>query len=697
MDSFKQPDRRYNPRPLFFWNAKPEKKSLRTILQKCREIGYGGVGILAYDDCGLEYLSEEYFSLYGVVIEEAQRLDMKICLYDEWWFPSGGAGGLLQKRYPDACARRLDMERQPLFHGKTAMVPADGVLMAGIAMEKNTLERVDVTDRCQSGSLRWHCGGEWELLTFHCRADSWGKVNYLDPQAVERFIEITHEEYYRRFASYFGTVIDSTFYDEPWFTSLQGRMWTTDFNEIFRERRGYNPTLLYPALWMDIGGDTGFARDALLSMRADLYAEGFPKKIQEWATAHGISLTGHINQEEVCNPSGITDDLLKSFRYQDIPGIDQIFFPGRAEKVYKLVSSAAYNWDKELVMCECFGAINGLTERQMYMETMDQYAKGINLFVPHAVWYDVNNVVFQPELSWRDAYYGTFLKEFNLYCARLSMLLQEGGHVSRTAVLYPIASLHAEYRMNWSTNPDDYVLGGPSRPEDDYQQVGEALFYGANCDFTYLHPERLLEQATLADGVLTLTHTRHTQAYEVIVLPGQDTLSVQVLARLRDFVLAGGTVIATSTLPILSAEQGRDHQAVALVQEIFGRTKAPERPEKKNFPGGGAAWSLPHGDMEALCDIVTGLKPDVRLAEKHPGIGCIHKSRRQEDVYFFVNRSEAAADTLLTLKLPPSGPATLCDPHTGETTPYNLQRVGSDAVFRLSLAAEKSLFLVIQK
>lgn len=55
-------------------------------------------------------------------------------------------------------------------------------------------------------------------------------------------------------------------------------------------------------------------------------------------------MTGHVDQEEMINPSGITGNLMKSFKYQDIPGVDEIGFRYRGGKIYKIISSAAYNW-----------------------------------------------------------------------------------------------------------------------------------------------------------------------------------------------------------------------------------------------------------------------------------------------------------------------------------------------------------------
>ena len=494
MESFKQPDKAYWPRPLLFISGKPDQTGIKQLIQGCVACGYGGVGPVPYKDTGMDYLGEEYFEMYGWLLAEIKANGMKLCCYDEWWFPSGSAGGLFKAFYPEHCASRLDREVQELHKGKNILAQKPGILMAAIAIEKNSFERIVLPTDSQETELFWNRQGEWELQRFFCRLDEADRVNYLQPESVEKFIALTHKRYFSHFKEYFGTVIDSAFYDEPQFYTQQGRSWTKDFNVKFKARYGWEPDKLYPALWQSIGEETAAARHMLLSFRADLYAEGFAGTIQNWCTRHGIALTGHIDQEEVINPSGITDDLLKAFRYQEIPGIDQIFFPGRASKSYKLVSSAAYNWDKQLVMCECFGAIPGLTEEQMYQEALDLYVKGINLLVPHAVWYDEKNVFFPPELSWRTAEYEKFLKPFNLFCTRLSMLLQKGGHVAGAAVLYPIEGLHSQYSFTWYTKEEkpDYTAGGPFVPENDYQEFGESLFYEENCDFTFLHPERRL-------------------------------------------------------------------------------------------------------------------------------------------------------------------------------------------------------------
>ena len=112
----------------------------------------------------------------------------------------------------------------------------------------------------------------------------------------------------------------------------------------------------YPALWYDIGPETAAARNALFGFRAELYTENFFGRIAAWCEAHGISMSGHVDQEEPRNPVGVQGDLMKIFKHQHIPGIDDIWWSGRSNVSYKVISSAAYNYDRPLVMAETYAA-----------------------------------------------------------------------------------------------------------------------------------------------------------------------------------------------------------------------------------------------------------------------------------------------------------------------------------------------------
>lgn len=202
--------------------------------------------------------------------------------------------------------------------------------------------------------------------------------------------------------------------------------------------------------------------------------------IQDRATRQGIAAIGNQDQEEVVNPVGISGHLMKIFRDMDSPGIDKIGEDRPAERFYKVVSSAAYNWDKALVMSETCGAMGGIPWETIYHVAIGQYTMAINQLIRHAVWYDDTKVGgYRPELSWRIPLYALYaegLPKFNQFLGRLNLMLQNDGcHVADIAVLYPIAILRSGHRFAGLLGP--YKVG-VTVPEADYVEVGELLATG---------------------------------------------------------------------------------------------------------------------------------------------------------------------------------------------------------------------------
>jgi hypothetical protein len=556
-------------RPLWFWNkANPTTAEIEEQMQRCRdESGYYGFGILPAKTPE-KYLTEEYFARYGDAVRKAAELGMKLCLYDEYWFPSGSAGGQFCKRFPELGLKALSMQAEDVQGPRryTATVPPGG-FMAAVALDRATWRRLDIAGNVHSqGQLIYDVPpGQWKIMLFTCaRATNVSLMDYLDAAAVRKFLEITHDEYFKRFKEHFGSTIDSAFYDEP--PLYRANTWTERFNEKFEKRFGYSPVLLYPALWMDIGPETASARNALFGFRAELFATEYIKTMDDWCWAHKIQLTGHMDQEQIVNPTCVSGDLMKAFKHQAIPGVDEIGHFGRTQWAFKLISSSAYNWDKPLVMSETFGAMNNLPVDMLYRITMDQYAKGINLLVPHAVWLDDKKITFPPELSYRHPTYGPALPAFNRYVGRLNLLLQGGRHVADVAVLYPIATLHAAYRFDAGKAYE----GGPPVEEADYLDVGETLALNLRRDHTFLHPEALDQRCAVRGKTLCLENPVNHEEYRVVVLPGAKVAFASNLRKVRALFDAGGAVIATGRLPDQSAEPGLDHEVRETVRHIFG-------------------------------------------------------------------------------------------------------------------------------
>lgn len=570
--NFIDPPLSIKSRPLWFWNQPLSHGQTLKVMTESKEAGYAGLGIVPSYGMTPEYMTPGFLEQYHYALDVADSLGLKLYLYDEFYFPSGMAGGNLVKKYPEAVSKRLDME-EFLVKGNREVdhpLPA-GLFLGAVCMDTVTLQRIDLTGSVIEKRLRTTLPlGAWRVMIFTLNPDKSSDryhCDYLSPEAVGRFVELTYEKFFAAFPQHFGTTIDYAFYDEPCLRWVEGgRTWTGDFNEKFKAGYGFNPITLYPSLWYNIGPETEASRNLLLGFRAELYARGFPKVLNDWCNAHGIQLTGHVDQEEILNPVAICGDLVKAFKYQDIPAVDQIFFYRRSELIYKVISSAASNYDRPLVATECYGAMGKLNVETLYKEAMDQFARGINLMEPHAVWYN-DTVDIPQDLSPGSKKFGSELPAFNEYIGRLQCLLQGGSRVAEIGVLYPIASLQGCYHFG----PGDPGVGGVIPWEADYLDVGRMLTSEIRCDFTFIHPEILDEKCNIRENLIQLDNAADRQDYRVFILPGSTTIHLSNLRKIKDFYDAGGKVIATSTLPVRSAEPGKDAEVRQLVESMFGK------------------------------------------------------------------------------------------------------------------------------
>ena len=708
---FKTPPTKFRPDPLWFWNNTDITKEgidaqMPGFLEKC---GYGGLAILPFGpNLTPKYLTEEYFERYKYAVEKAAELGLTLSLYDEYGFPSGSGGAInpdgvprFRNRFPNLTMKRLDKIEEETRGGATYVSPVSktGQLMAAVAMNADTKERIDLSGNITEETIVWKVPeGNWKIMQFVCVADDDPNMDYLSEEAAKAYISMTHEAYYKRMPEFFGTTITSTFFDEPTLYRAQARCWTPTFNETYIKKYGSSPALYYPALWYDIGPETQAARNALFGLRAELYAAAYPKAVSEWSKAHGIVATGHQDNEEIENPVGTSADLMKCFKYQDVPGIDKIGGDRPAEKFYKIVSSAAYNWDHSLVMSETYGAMGNIPWDTLYNVAMDQYSKGINMLIPHAVWFNDRDVTFEPELSHRNRLYNQGLYEFNTFLARLNMLLRNDDRfVTDVAMLYPIETMQGEHYFD---GPLGAYAGGVKIPDMDYVQISQRLTNELGRDFQFLHPEVLQDACRVDKNGLTLANTKQYNTFRTLIVPSSKTISVANLAKILTFFEAGGQVIFTTQLPVKSTEPNADAQVVALMDKLLPE-KLRSSGEPHTNPAGGRVVFLAKPGADALRNALARPSEtfDVEFPEGIVPMRYIHKERAGKDIYYFANLNGKAFDSAVALR--GKKRYELWNPHTGEVTALQPEyaKKGKDRVslVRLRVEPSQSVFLVETK
>ena len=434
-------------------------------------------------------------------------------------------------------------------------------------------------------------------------------------------------------------------------------------------------------------------------------AEGYPRLVADWCADHNVSSIGHPPGNYTKNTTELHGDILKFYRHSQIPLADYIFYYGYGRDGHKQISSAA---DRLMVGAEVNGAFKAdMDSLMLYRVAMDMFSRGINFLIPHGMWYDnrPEKVYIPPVISSYNPALAATLPQYSDFVARSCYMLQGGRRVSKIALLYPITSLQGHHKFDIAV----YRPWGEYVPaEADFQAVGSLLTNRLHRDFTFIHPESLVDgRITGNDGNLVLHNRVNHQEYDLLIIPGGKVLSAETLKKIKAYYDGGGKILATTALPTKSAEFGRDAEINNLIAEIFGPKKQQDDGQLRTNARGGMALFVSDPDAGTLANALDrlGIAPDVNIVDTtshHSGNGVfnyIHKQRDGKDIYFFSN----STDDNLTTPVELEGCLTLeaWNPYTGKVAAVPAETVSRDGKdytrFDLTLPAVKSTFIVGRK
>lgn len=715
---FQNPPVQYKPMPFWHINGELTTKGIRQQMKDAKEAGFSGVSLLPLAEKSPtkpgttpKFLSEEYFDRYQDLLDVAEELGMEIILYDDNDFPSGMAGGKMEELYPEHTMKRLD-KIEYLVKGHEIIVDTISCIkiMAAVAMNTETKQRVEISKHVKDNILAWVVPeGEWKIQLFPLVKDSFHKkylcMDFMDTTAVRHMINETYEKYAERFESYFGNTIKVTFFDDVGFWR-HPRNWTAGFNKKFKEINGFDPRPYYPALWENIGPETEAIRNAFFKTRAELLAEGFPKLVGQWNEKHGLKSTGHPPGNYDPTPIDMNADIFKYYRYTQIPLTDAIISYQFGQNGHKLISSAADYYDRPVVSIEIYGAYKEATfdSLMMYRSVMDLFARGANVVIPHGMWYNPEQVYISPLVSPYSDKIAPALPAYSNFVGRSCMLLQGGRRVSEIGVIYPFEELAGHFVFD---NPDGIKQGFYVSKETDYQLISGILTNDIRRDFTFVHPEFLLnEKYKVEDGKIILNNTENYQEYKVMFLTGCKTISYKTLEKLKAFYESGGTIISTTQLPFKSSEMGHDQLVIDLVGDIFEvnplQVDTTQIISSRN-QNGGLAVHIPIPGKENIQKVLgermtadVSFSPNPDLKTDFGKFNYIHKIKDGKHIYFFTNSSDKEIETEVILR----GVYKLkrWNPHTGEITTlestFKSDSQLNNTKCKLKLGAVSSVFFV---
>ncbi|WP_030183086.1 glycosylhydrolase-like jelly roll fold domain-containing protein [Streptomyces violaceorubidus] len=557
-------------------------------------------------------------------------------------------------------------------------LPAEGFTLAAAAARPTAstaaTDVVDLTDRL-TGHHTWQVpAGEWQvdlfggvLLADDSQGYSRSYVDLLDDEPVELFLDIVPGEYHRRFGRYFGTVVPGFWDDEPFFASAEAHFkrlpWSPALDRALRAV-GVTPGLAYAAAFDDLGRLGRIARGNFWKAVSDRFATAFRKQAQ-WYEKRGVALITNPLYDETAPAKRIasTGDLHKVHQWAQVPGGDIItaeYVAGEPTMIPRNPVSVAHQMGRERALLEMFGNMGWqVTPGFVHATVGAQAARGVNLTVLHALWTDESRVYFPPPFGPRAPWWWS-MRPLAEWIGRV-MEAGRGTSAARTALVQ--AQRAAE---QWA---------GTDLQQDVDAPLSEAAYAleRAQVDFDLLHEgaltrdPALLAHAEVREGRLVVG----AAAYDLVVIPRTPVLDADGVGVLREFVRAGGTVIAVGALDAEEADGG-DRTLAHGLADLFG-----DRVPARRTLGRGHAVRVT--DTGALG--VAAVEAGAAAAVLDPAQDAVRvlRVRQGPDTVFLIN-NESGAQVRTVAALPATGLPETWDPATGTGGPAPVYRTAKDGV-----------------
>lgn len=558
---FKNPTSEYRGTPFWAWNSYLEKDELERQIDIFEKMGFGGFHMHVRTGLKNKYLSEEYLRLVKDCVEKAKSKKMLAWLYDEDRWPSGAAGGYVTK---DEKYRARYLLFTPFKKGEvkaSAEVSAgrtnNGTLLAcyDVVLDENgylaSYRRVEENDRID-GTL-WYAFmeiiGESDWFNGQAYADT------LNKEAVDRFVEITHEKYRGCIGDEFDNTVPAIFTDEPQFTHKAvlnnsfDKMdmimpWTDKIPELYQKTYNSDIFATLPELFWDLpNSKPSVHRYRYHDFISELFSSSFADNIGSWCRNNHIALTGHMMEEPTLRSQcAALGEAMRSYRGFDIPGIDMLC-NWHEFTTAKQAQSAVHQFGYEGMLSELYGVTAWDCDFRTYKHQGDwQAALGVTVRVPHLSWYAMGGEAkrdYPASISYQSPWAEKFSAVENHF-ARLNSALTRGKPVVKVAVIHPIES----FWLHWGPNDKTAVLR--ESLDERFANVTNWLLEGS-IDFDFIS-ESLLPQ--LCDGGSNPLKVGEME-YDAVVVPGCETLRSTTLKRLSEFLENGGKLIFMGDAPYL--------------------------------------------------------------------------------------------------------------------------------------------------
>ncbi|MDO4587075.1 MAG: glycosyl hydrolase [Planctomycetia bacterium] len=594
----KGPGRHFSTAPLWVWNDFLTEEQIRQTLQDLASQQVKQAFVHPRPGLMTPYLSADWFRLWKVALDEAEKLDMNIWIYDENSYPSGFAGGLVPESLPESRGKGL------LLQTVSSLETIDENILFIYQKNANGQYQNVSEEMKKSKSLP---KGEWLVAkTALAGSSSWfGGTFYVDllqKGVTEKFIEITHEAYKREVGDQFAKRLPGIFTDEPHLQSAGHFTWTEDLPEFFENKFHYSlidalPLLICESTLTLSNGSVVTWKQARHNFQQTLlkmFIERWSKPNFNFCEENKLEFTGHYWEHGWPGVSSGPDNMAM-YAWHQRPAIDLLMNNwsdsvnaqfGNNRAVREL-GSVANQLGHSRTLSETYGA-GGWDLRFEDMKRIGDwsYALGVNTTDEHLSYITIRGArkhdhpqSFSYHASWWDAY-----NAMANYHTRISYLISQGVQKNDILVIQPtttawmyqgnsklneIGNSFADFIRKLEAAQIEYDLGS----EDIIERLGK-VDKGSFQDKNGL----TVEKTAFCVG---------KASYRYVVLPPfLENLNRSTLMLLCDFVKKGGKIFYFSDLPnVIDGKtlDSLDETTSALYSELLASSDQDSATEFRDF------------------------------------------------------------------------------------------------------------------
>lgn len=462
-------------------------EAFSTLEREIREMHRAGLrGFILESRPFPDYMGTFWWKTLHFVLELAEKLEMKVMLFDDSHFPSGYADGKIATEHPEYLRLLLRPENR-IFHYENLTYyhfnPCDFLIKGDQKVERIWLlplcgENIfDVTGMIEVPTCECDIAipaGKWMLNIWIITRNGGEEhtknyINFLSPDAVKCYIDTIYMPHIKKLQRFIGRSFIGFFSDEP-------RLGNAPSYYALPGKEAMNLPYYHsldlsglPHLMMNSDNReiTGRVRQHFMDQVSCLYSKAFPQQIGKFCQVHNLLYIGHIVEDNGAHSRlGYgCGHYFRSQTGQSWAGVDTVLGQNRPEHTDGILSSVFgqyesrfFHWELMLLAGSC-GAINdqpafvenfgaygwneGLSEMKWHTDLA--LVRGVNRVVPHAFSLKYPDPDCPPHFfAQGDNPQWSYFHLWREYTDTTCQILSNGYWMTRCGVLY-----HAE--AEWST------------------------------------------------------------------------------------------------------------------------------------------------------------------------------------------------------------------------------------------------------